>query len=414
MHYGLLGQKLSHSYSPQIHAALADYTYELMQIEPENLEAFMQEKNFAGINVTIPYKKAVLPYCNALSDQAKRLGAVNTIVKQPDGTLWGHNTDYFGFQQMVRISGLAVRNKKVLVLGSGGAGVTASAVLQDIGADVVIISRKGENNYGNLHLHKDASVIVNATPVGMFPNTGLSPVNLAEFPNLQGVLDLVYNPSKTEFLLQAEKLGLVAQNGLYMLVAQAKESAEYFSSAKIPNSRIQDVYIALRQKTENIVLIGMPGSGKNTVGTILADSLNRKFVDTDALIVQRVGISIPAFIKQFGVEAFRQEESAVIQDISKQTGLVIATGGGCVTLEENYNPLHQNGKIVWIQRDIASLSVDGRPLSQMGSLADMYEARKPLYSRFCDIVINNNATPNVAAQAIAEAYMGENYEIINY
>lgn len=414
MQYGLLGRKLSHSYSPQIHTALAGYTYELFQVEPEDLDAFMQEKNFAGINVTIPYKKAVLPYCSALTEQAKRLGAVNTIVKQPDGSLWGHNTDYFGFQQMVQNSGLAVCNKKVLVLGSGGAGITASAVLQDMGANAIIISREGENNYQRLSLHKDTSVIVNATPVGMYPNTGISPVNLTDFPNLEGVLDLIYNPFKTELLLQAEKLGLVAQNGLYMLVAQAKESAEYFSGSKIPDSRIKEIHKALKQQMENIILIGMPGSGKTTVGTILAESLNRKFVDTDALIVQRVGISIPSFIKQFGVEAFRQEESAVIQDISKQTGLVIATGGGCVTLEENYNPLHQNGKIVWIQRDIASLSVDGRPLSQMGNLADMYEARKPLYSRFCDIVINNNATPNVAAQAIAEAYMGDKYEIIDY
>lgn len=414
MRYGLLGQKLSHSYSPQIHTALAGYDYELIQLEPERLDLFMEQKEFDGINVTIPYKKAVLPYCDTLSSQAKRLGSVNTIVKQPDGSLWGHNTDYFGFQEMVRISNLDIRNKKVLVLGSGGAGVTACAVLEDMGADVVIISREGENNYTNLYLHEDASVIVNATPVGMFPNNGHSPLSLTAFPNLEGVLDLIYNPSKTALLLQAECLGLVAVNGLYMLVAQAKESAEHFTGTKIPDSKIQDVYNVLKRQMQNIVLIGMPGSGKTTIGKNLAASLHREFVDTDQLIVQKVGMSIPAYMELFGIEKFRQEEAAVIREVCKRSGLVIATGGGCVTQEENYNPIRQNGKVIWIQRAIADLPTDGRPLSQAGTLQAMYEVRRPLYSRFCDITVNNDDTVTTAIQAILKAYKGENYEIADH
>lgn len=407
MQYGLLGQKLSHSYSPQIHKALAGYDYDLIPIEPDSLEGFMQKADFSGINVTIPYKKAVLPYCHTLSPQAERLGSVNTIVKNPDGILWGHNTDYFGFQEMVRISGLSVLNKKVLVLGSGGAGVTATAVLQDLGATVIVISRTGPNNYDTLDLHMDASVIVNATPVGMYPNTGVFPIQISAFPYLEGVLDLIYNPSKTDLLQQAEERGIVALNGLYMLVAQAKESAEYFSGKKIPDFKIEDVYRTLRNQMENIVLIGMPGSGKSTIGAILADSLNRNFVDTDQLIVDRIGMSIPSYMEKFGLERFRQEETAVICEVCKQSGLIIATGGGCVTREENYRPIRQNATVVWIKRNIDQLPTDGRPLSKAGNLHAMYEVRRPLYSRFADIHINNDQTPEKAAERILAALKGE-------
>lgn len=407
MRYGLLGRKLSHSYSPQIHTALAGYDYALMQVEPEDLDTFMNNRDFTGINVTIPYKKAVLPYCKTLSSQAMRLGAVNTIVKQTDGTLWGHNTDYFGFQEMVRISGLTVQGKKVLVLGSGGAGVTASAVLTDLGAEVVTISRDGVNNYSNLHLHADASLIVNATPVGMYPNNGCSPLSLSELPNLQGVLDLIYNPSKTDLLLQAEERGLVALNGLYMLVAQAKESAEYFSGLNISDDKIEEVYTDLKRQMENIILIGMPGSGKSTVGAILSNALNREFVDTDLLIVEHTGMPIPAFMEKYGVDKFRQVETEVIRETCKRSGLVIATGGGCVTREENYRALRQNGTVVWIKRNIADLPTDGRPLSQNGNLQDMYEARMPLYSRFADLQISNDSTPEETADGILEALKGD-------
>lgn len=407
MHYGLLGRNLSHSYSPQIHSAFADYDYRLMEIEPDKLESFMRNANFSGINVTIPYKKAVLPYCDELTPQAKRLGAVNTIVKKPDGTLWGHNTDYFGFLEMVKRSALNVQGKKALVLGSGGAGVTASAVLTDLGATVITISRNGEHNYNNLHLHQDASIIVNATPVGMYPNNGTAPIALSAFPNLEGVLDLIYNPFKTDLLLEAEEKGLVTLNGLYMLVAQAKESAEYFSATTISNEKIKDVYCSLKLQMENIILIGMPGSGKSTIGAMVAKALGRQFVDTDQLIVERVKMSIPDYMEKYGLERFRQEESSVIRDISKQSGLIIATGGGCVTREDNYRPLHQNGTVIWINRPICKLSTEGRPLSVSGNLEDMYTARSPLYSRFADLKIKNNTMPEMAVEAILAALKGD-------
>lgn len=407
MHYGLLGRNLSHSYSPQIHSAFADYDYCLMEVEPDKLETFMRSANFSGINVTIPYKKAVLPYCDELTPQAKRLGAVNTIVKKSNGTLWGHNTDYFGFLEMVKISGLNVQGKKALVLGSGGAGVTASAVLADLGATVIVISRKGKYNYDNLHLHQDASIIVNATPVGMYPNNGAAPISLSAFPNLEGVLDLIYNPSKTELLLEAEERGLIALNGLYMLVAQAKESAEYFCGNTISNEKIKDVYCSLKLQMENIILIGMPGSGKSTIGAMLAKALGRQFVDTDQLLMERVKMSIPDYMKKYGLERFRQEESSVISDISKQSGLIIATGGGCVTREDNYRPLHQNGNVIWVNRPICKLSTEGRPLSVSGNLEDMYTARSPLYSHFADLQIDNNAEPEKAVETILKALKGD-------
>lgn len=407
MHYGLLGRNLSHSYSPQIHNAFASYSYELMQIEPDELEAFMQKGDFKGINVTIPYKKAVVPYCHTLSPQAKRLGTVNTIVKQADGTLWGHNTDYFGFQEMIHHSALTVCGKKVLVLGSGGAGVTACAVLTDLGADVVDISRQGANNYENLHLHEDASIIVNATPVGMFPNNGLSPVSLSAFSKLEGVLDLIYNPSKTELLLQAEQRGLPAVNGLYMLVAQAKESAECFIGSQIPDRRITEIYTDLKMQMENIILIGMPGSGKSTIGQFIAGALHRQFIDTDTLITERTGMSIPAYMEKYGIGLFRQEETAVLRMVCKQSGLVIATGGGCVTREENARLLHQNGTVIWIDRNIEDLPTEGRPLSVKGNLRAMFDEREPLYASYSDLRTYNNDTPEKTAERILEALKGD-------
>ena len=367
----------------------------------------MRNADFSGINVTIPYKKAVLPYCDELTPQAKRLGAVNTIVKKPDGTLWGHNTDYFGFLEMVKRSALNVQGKKALVLGSGGAGVTASAVLTDLGATVITISRNGEHNYNNFHHHQDASIIVNATPVGMYPNNGTAPIALSAFPNLEGVLDLIYNPAKTELLLEAEEKGLVTLNGLYMLVAQAKESAEYFSGTTISNEKIKDVYCSLKLQMENIILIGMPGSGKSTIGAMVAKALGRQFVDTDQLIVERVKMSIPDYMEKYGLERFRQEESSVIRDISKQSGLIIATGGGCVTREDNYRPLHQNGTVIWVNRPICKLSTEGRPLSVSGNLEDMYTARSPLYSHFADLQIDNDAEPEKAVETILKVLKGD-------
>lgn len=335
-----------------------------------------------------------------LSPLARRMGAVNTIVRREDGSLFGHNTDYFGFSSMVSCSGISVSGKKVLVLGSGGASNTAVKVLEDMKAHVVIISRTGEHNYENLHLHRDASVIVNTTPVGMYPNTGVSPVDLRKFPYLEGVLDMIYNPSRTKFLLDAENLGLPRENGLWMLVAQAKEAAEYFGGKQLPDSLIETVYHKLSSQMQNIVLIGMPGCGKSTVGLALADTLGRRFADADEEIVRLAGKPIPRIFAEDGEEAFRAWETQALESLGKQSCLVIATGGGCVTRERNYPLLHQNSSIFWLQRDLSLLPTEGRPLSQANPLTDLYRMRRPLYERFADYCIDNNGTLSETLSAI--------------
>lgn len=397
MKCGLLGRKLGHSYSPQIHDLLADYDYSLFEVEPEALEAFLKSGQFHGINVTIPYKKAVIPYLDELSPVAAALGAVNTVVRRKDGTLIGHNTDYFGFQSMVKKSGLQPRGKKALVLGSGGASVTVKAVLEAMGAEAVVVSRSGENNYSNLHRHQDAAIIVNTTPVGMYPETLCSPLDLETFPNLEGVLDIIYNPARTKLLLDAQNRGLVTMNGLWMLVAQAKESAEWFTDSPIADNQIAKIHRALKQQMENIILIGMPGCGKSTVGQELAHRLGRKFVDADSVVEEQAGLSIPEIFAAEGEAGFRQKETAVLSQLGKESGTVIATGGGCVTREENLPLLRQNGTIIWLKRDLALLPTEGRPLSQAGKAEEMYRIRKPLYQAFADAVVDNT-TP---AQAVA-------------
>lgn len=400
MKCGLLGEKLGHSYSPQIHGYLADYSYSLFEKAPQELGGFLSNGDFSGINVTMPYKKAVIPYCAELSDCARTLGAVNTIVHRSDGSLVGHNTDYFGFYSMVKKSSLEVEGKKVLVLGSGGASATAVAVLKELGSFVFVISRRGEHNYNNLHIHKDASVIVNTTPVGMFPNTGVTPVDLSIFDNLEGVLDVVYNPARTQLLMDAEARGLITMNGLWMLVAQAKESAEWFTGRSIDDSNIGNIHQKLRTQMENTILIGMPGCGKSTIGKLVAKQLNKTFIDADEMVVQKAGISIPEIFAKEGEAGFRELETHVLSELGKRSGLVIATGGGCVTQEQNYPLLHQNGTIYWLQRDLSSLPTEGRPLSQTGSLENMYKIRLPLYERFSDHIIRNDSDAATTADAI--------------
>ena len=409
MKCGLLGRKLGHSYSPQIHAHMGSYRYELFEKEPEELEAFLRNGDFTGINVTIPYKKEVIPYLDELSPIAQRMGAVNTILRRADGSLFGHNTDYFGFSSLVQRSGLQVAGKKVLVLGSGGASNTAAKVLEDLRAEVVIISRSGENSYQNLHRHADAAVIVNTTPVGMYPNTGVSPVDLTIFPHLEGVLDVIYNPARTQLLLDAQERGVQQENGLWMLVAQAKEAAEHFGGTMLEDAIIENVYNTLSDQMQNIVLIGMPGCGKSTVGKALADILGRSFVDADAKIVQLAGKPIPRIFAEDGEEVFREYETRVLAELGKQSCLVIATGGGCVTRQRNYPLLHQNSRILWLKRDLASLATDGRPLSQANKLTQMYEVRRPLYEAFADCAVDNNGPLEETIRAI-RTKLEESYE----
>lgn len=407
MKSGLLGRKLGHSYSPQIHEYLGTYSYDLFEREPEDVGNFVVNGDFTGINVTIPYKKDVIPYLDELSPLAKRMGAVNTIVRREDGSLFGHNTDYFGFRSMVQRSGISVTGKKVLVLGSGGASNTAVKVLEDMGAEVIIISRSGENHYGNLHLHKNAAVIVNCTPVGMYPHTGTAPLELKTFPVLEGVLDMVYNPSKTKLLLDAEELGLPFENGLWMLVAQAKEAAEYFGQKQLSDNLIECVYNKMSATMQNIVLIGMPGSGKSTIASLLAEKLGRRAVDADDEIVRLAGKSIPEIFAEDGEELFRNLETQVLAELGKQSQLVIATGGGCVTKKLNYPLLHQNSSIFWLQRSLDLLPTDGRPLSQSTGLMDMYRIREPLYREFADYQISNNGSCEDTVQHILTILEGD-------
>lgn len=404
MKCGLLGRHLGHSYSPQIHAMLGSYSYVLFEKEPEQIEDFLKNGDWTGINVTVPYKKAVIPYLDELTPIAKELGAVNTIVRR-DGKLIGHNTDYFGFQMLVDTLPIPLELQKALILGSGGASNTAVAVLQDLGAQVVVISRTGENNYQNLHLHQDARLIVNTTPVGMYPDTGVSPVDLNLFPCLRSVLDMVYNPARTQFLLDAEAAdrGIHYRNGLLMLVAQAKEAAEWFTGDCISDDVIEPIMEKLEAQMQNIILIGMPGCGKSTIGKLLSEKTGRIFVDADEQIVRIAGKSIPEIFADDGEEAFRAWETKALAELGKQSGLIIATGGGCVTRARNYNLLHQNGTLFWIRRKLEYLPAEGRPLSEQTDLREMYRIREPLYDSWKDRFIDNFGTPEDAANGILAA-----------
>lgn len=386
--FGVLGEKLSHSYSPQIHALLADYEYGVYEKAPEAVGPFLETCTLDGMNVTIPYKKTVIPYCAELSETARRISSVNTLVRRPDGQWKGYNTDYEGFSWMLRRSGIPVAGKKVLVLGNGGVALTVCAVLQDLQVgEIVVISRRGENNYTNLDRHRDAAVIVNTTPVGMYPNVGEAVIDLRAFPACEGVLDLIYNPARTRLMLEAERLGIPCEGGLSMLVAQGVQAAEFFMDRRIPDSETERVLRAMENRMQNLVLIGMPGCGKSTAGKALAAQTGRVFVDADEELVRVAGQSIPEIFAREGEAGFRARETAVLAELGKRSGLVIATGGGCVTRDCNYDLLHQNGRIVWLQRDSALLATDGRPLSQGADLGAMYARRAPLYEQFADYAV---------------------------
>lgn len=401
--YGLLGRKLGHSWSAPIHAALGCADYRLIELEPEELGAFLAREDIGGLNVTIPYKRDVMAYCDVLDPMAEAIGSVNTLVRRADGKLYGYNTDAAGFCFMAQCAGIGFAGKKTLVLGSGGASRTAAACAKKLGArEVVVISRSGENNYTNLGRHADAERIVNTTPVGMYPNNGAAAVDLTAFPACAGVLDLIYNPRRTALLLQAETLGIPCAGGLYMLVAQAKRSCEVFTGTTIDDGEILRIYRRMRQEMENIVLIGMPGSGKSTIAALLAERLHRPLLDSDAQVVETAGRPIPDIFAADGEDAFRTLETAALAELGKRSGAILATGGGSVCRAENYPLLHQNGTIFWLRRDLALLPKDGRPISQRSDLAELYAQREPLYARFADAVIDNNGTPEQTVQQILE------------
>lgn len=399
---GLIGEKLGHSYSPAIHASLADYEYKLYELSREELPGFAKNGTWDGMNVTIPYKKTVLPMCDELSDRAQRIGSVNTLVRRPDGSIYGENTDAYGFEALVRHSGIAVAGKKALVLGNGGAAASICVVLQELGAAVTVISRGGEDNYFNLYRHEDAGIIVNTTPLGMYPNNGAAAVDLRAFPKCSGVLDVIFNPARTALLLQAESLGIPCAGGLYMLVAQAKRSSELFCGAEYDEGVIDSINARLQSEMQNTVIIGMPGSGKSTVAAALGEELGRKVYEADEIIAQRAGMSIPDIFAKEGEEGFRRRETEVLSDLGKLSGAVISTGGGCVTRQENYPLLHQNGTIICLERDLDKLPKDGRPISQSSDLKELYQRRLPMYRAFADAMVDNNGSLEDTVRKISE------------
>ena len=398
--YGLLGEHLPHSFSPQIHLSLGNSDYHLFEIAPENLEKFLSERKFKGINVTIPYKKAVIPYLDVISPEAEKIGAVNTITVR-DGKLYGDNTDYFGFKYMVEKSGIEIKGKKALVLGSGGASATVQAVLTDLGADSVsVVSRNGEINYTNIYNEIDTEIIVNTTPVGMYPDNMHSPVVLEKFPNLKGVFDVVYNPLRTKFIMDAQNLGIHAVAGLPMLVAQAKKAHEIFFDTKLNDDITEKITSTLFKEMCNIVLIGMAGCGKSTIGKLLSEKLNKELIDTDTMIANAENKPIPEIIKNQGEDFFRCCENVAVNLAGREKSSIIATGGGVVTRPKNYMPLKQNGIIVFINRDAEKLPTKNRPLSQLHGVKALYEKRMPLYRQFAHIEVDGNGTVEEVADSI--------------
>ncbi len=396
---GLLGEHLSHSFSPVIHNMIGDYSYKIFEVAPTELEAFVKNNDLDALNVTIPYKKSVIPFLDGISNEARSIGAVNLIVKK-DGKLFGHNTDYFGFSYMVDSAKVDLKGKKAVVLGKGGAAVTICAVLKDKGIGEIISVDKEDNNKEFLSKHSDATVIINATPVGMYPNNGISPTDLDIFPSCEAVLDIVYNPIRTALILQAEKKGITAICGLSMLVSQAVRGFEIFSETKAEDGIIENIIAKIARDTQNIILIGMPSCGKSTVGKLLSKPLCREFFDADAEFEKMHGITPENAINTLGEKVFRKMETETLKALGKLSGAVIATGGGAVTRKENYPLLHQNGITVYVKRDLNLLSTDGRPLSKAGKLADLFEKRKTLYESFADISVENDTTPESTAEKI--------------
>ena len=407
MEYGLIGAKLGHSYSVPIHAQLGTYDYRLYEHDEQSFVDLLKTRPFKGPNVTIPYKKLAYEMCDELSDAARDIGSVNTLIARKDGTLYGHNTDIGGFIAMTNHAGIDVSGKKCAILGSGGTSLTAQAAVKRMNArEIIVVSRKGPVDYETLYReHADTEIIVNTTPVGMYPFTGQKPADISRFPGLSGVLDVIYNPDKTALILDAEARGIPASGGLYMLVAQAREAAELFTGKDIPESETDRIHTNIRTGMLNLVLIGMPGSGKSSVGRGLALRMGRDFIDCDAEIVRRAGKTIPEIFAQDGEQAFRDLESRVVSDLCKQSRLVIATGGGAVLRPENVRAMRQNGKCLMLTRDLSALSTEGRPLSTSAeALKSMWEARKPIYLSAADVIIENNSTQKDAINRAEEGF----------
>lgn len=400
--FALIGGSLKHSYSKIIHSKLGDYNYNLVEIEKDELKEFVNS-DINGFNVTIPYKKEIIKYLDEIDKSALEIGAVNTVVKR-NGKLFGYNTDFNGMVYMLSRAKISLQDKCVMILGSGGTSNTATAVCKYLGArKITIVSRSGQINYQNCYEQLDTQVIINTTPIGMYPNVNQSPIDLDKFPALFGVVDVIYNPSLTKLLYQAKQKGLKYSSGLPMLVAQAKYAKDYFLDSVCLDSDIERVLSELTNETQNIVLIGMPGCGKSSIGKLLSQILNKEFIDIDQEIVNRENRSIPEIFATYGEEYFRKVESEVLETVCKESGKIIATGGGVVTKEQNHFPLKCNGKVFYINRDVKMLSGEGRPLSKdLNAIMKLYEQRKDLYNKLADFVIDNNGDVEQAVQGVIE------------
>lgn len=403
MKYGLLGEKLGHSYSKIIHEKFGFYSYDLVEIPKDELKPLLDSGKYAGFNVTIPYKKTVMPMCKAISAEATAIGSVNTLVRDGDGYI-GHNTDFAGFMYMLGRAKIELKDKKVLILGSGGTCVTAKAVCEHVGAaSVTIVSRSGDVTYDMLDSYRDSQVIINTTPVGMYPKNGEAAVDVADFPECESVVDVIYNPRRTKLLLDAKARGLKHTDGLPMLVAQAKAAAELFIGKAINDSETERVLHELTIETGNIILTGMPGSGKTSVGTALSQMTGKTLLDTDEMVVKAAQMSIPDIFAKYGEAKFREYETDAVKEAGKLSGVIVSTGGGAVLRRENRDALCQNGKVVLLKRPLSMLGTDGRPLSSsLERLEQMEKERMPVYESFCDICIENTATVEDAAKAIIE------------
>ena len=408
MKYGLIGEHLKHSFSKAIHAQIGDYDYEIKEIEPNNVSSFIKERDFLGINVTIPYKETVIPMLDYVDKAALSIGAVNTVVNK-DGVLHGYNTDYSGMKALVERAGVNAFSKKVLIIGTGGTSKTATQVVKDLGAKEIIyvsnIEVAGAYSYEEVYKsHTDVQVIFNTSPVGMYPKNEGLPIDLEKFPMLEGVIDVVYNPIRTNLVLKAQSMGLKAQGGLYMLGAQGVFAAEHFGVGKADFGLCQRVYKSVLNSKDNITLIGMPSSGKTTVGKLLAEKTGKTFVDTDIEIVKRIGIKIPLYFEKHGEASFREIECSVIEEVAKQNNQIIATGGGAVLNKDNIRRLKQNGKVYFLDRSLELLCpTDDRPLSSTKeAIKKRYDERYSIYCSSCDVRVNGDGTPNEVADLICE------------
>ena len=408
MRYGLIGEKLGHSFSKVIHEELCSYTYDLIPMPKEAVGPFLESKEFAAINVTIPYKETVIPYLAHIDPAAQAIGAVNTIVNR-GGELWGYNTDFAGMETLLRSNRITLSGRKVLILGSGGTCKTARTVAKDLGAKEILIASRhpsdGQISYEQALKQKDVQVIFNTTPLGMYPNLDAQAIDLSAFPALEAVVDVIYNPLRTKLLLQAQEMGIPCCNGLEMLVAQAKYAAELFLDREILDSEISRVHRKLCVQMENIALIGMPSCGKTTTAKMLAARMGREYVDLDELIAKNAGMSIPMIFQLKGEAYFRQLEKDALRSVCGRQGLILSPGGGIVKDEDNIRLMRHNSRIVFLERDLDRLAKadPSRPLSASAqAVQKMYEERLPLYRKYSDFTIDNNGAQKETVRRIEE------------